>query len=222
MPSRLFGACPRLTFMAVSAILGEPHMPSWSARRVRYLTRAQVERFFRAIPASDLRDRALFALMYRYGLRRREVAWLKTADIESERVWIAREKGGISGEYPVDRSLARLVARYRNARTTNGENPFLFPSAVRVGLPISPSTIYARFQRYARSAELPPETWHPHVLRHSVATHLLTAGWDLIDVKEWLGHRKLESTLVYLSVTPKRRESAFRLALASGELAHLR
>jgi len=57
-----------------------------------YLTREEVEGFFNAIPTTNLRDRLLFDLIYRHGLRRREAAQLKLEDVQDGKIWIARVK----------------------------------------------------------------------------------------------------------------------------------
>lgn len=53
-------------------------------------------------------------------------------------------------------------------------------------------------KEYGRKAKLPVKKRHFHVLKHSVATHLLSAGADLLFVHEWLGHTMLQSTAIYL------------------------
>jgi site-specific recombinase XerD len=75
--------------------------------------------------------------------------------------------------------------------------------------------IYHLFRSYAESAELPEDRRHPHVLRHSIAVHLMNAGWDAADVQDWLGHRDIASTMVYATVTNKRREAKYEEALSS-------
>jgi integrase/recombinase XerD len=57
------------------------------------------------------------------------------------------------------------------------------------------------FRRYAEAANLPSDRRHPHVLRHSIAVHLLNAGWDLVDVQHWLGHASIISTQIYAQVS---------------------
>ncbi|MHB0971522.1 MAG: tyrosine-type recombinase/integrase [Thermoanaerobaculia bacterium] len=60
----------------------------------------------------------------------------------------------------------------------------------------------------------------PHVFRHSIAVHLLNAGWDLIDVQHWLGHASIASTQIYAKVSNIRIDTKFR-ALRSTEIAAL-
>jgi type 1 fimbriae regulatory protein FimB len=84
---------------------------------------------------------------------------------------------------------------------------------------MSASTIYQLFRDYADAADLPADRRHPHVLRHSIAVHLMNAGWDAADVQDWLGHRDIASTMVYAAVTNKRREAKYEEALLSDEIA---
>ena len=97
--------------------------------------------------------------------------------------------------------------------------PYLFATRQSDVNPISPSTIYQVFRGYAEAAGLPADRRHPHVLRHSIAVHLMNAGWDVADVQDWLGHRDIASTMVYAAVTNKRREARYEESLLSGEIA---
>lgn len=182
-----------------------------------YLPKLEVERFFASIGPDSPRDRLLFDLMYRYGLRRREVGLLRREHLSEGRIWITRVKGGVSGEYPVHPVARRLLWAYLSTRADG--NPYLFPSRQDTGRPLSASMVYHLFRGYAESAGLPEDRRHPHVLRHSIAVHLMNAGWDAADVQDWLGHRDIASTMVYATVTNKRREARYEEALLSPEIA---
>jgi integrase/recombinase XerD len=186
-------------------------------RQIVYLSKDEVERFFAAIPRENARDRLLFEMIYRYGLRRREAALIRREHI-SERIWIARLKGGISGEYPIHPTTRRLLWPYLSGRG-DSQNPYLFFTRQSRTKPLSTSTIYGSFRRYAEAAEIPQERQHPHVLRHSIATHLLDAGWDIADVQDWIGHADIKSTQVYARVTNKRRETRYVESLSSDAIA---
>jgi integrase len=189
-----------------------------ATRQIAYLTKDEVERFFDAIPSLDVRDRLLFDVIYRYGLRRGEAALLRREHLSGGRIWITREKGGISGEYPIHPATRRLLWNYI-AELGEDERPYLFVSRQSGSRPISPSTIYGLFRRYSDAANLPVDRRHPHVLRHSIAVHLMNAGWDAADVQDWLGHRDIASTMVYAAVTNRRREQKYEEALLSDEIA---
>jgi integrase len=189
-----------------------------AARQLIYLTKDEVERFFSAIPRTNSRDRLLFELVYRHGLRRREAARVRREHVTEGRIWITRVKDGISGEYPTHPTTIRLLWAYLNERGED-ENPYLFTSRQSGVGPLSPTTVYGLFRQYADAAELPADRRHPHILRHSIAVHLMNAGWDAADVQDWLGHRDISSTMIYAAVTNKRREAKYEEALLSEEIA---
>ena len=184
-----------------------------------YLSKEEVERFFRVIPAENTRDQLLFELIYRHGLRRVEAALLKLEDISNDRIWIARVKRGVSGEYPLHPRSQQLVAAYLINRRFDGSR-YLLRSRQNRPIPLSTTTIYAAFRSYAAAAGLPVDKRHPHVLRHSIAVHLMNAGADAADVQDWLGHVNIATTMIYAQVTNKRREETFRTLVQSPEIAH--
>jgi integrase/recombinase XerD len=186
-------------------------------RQLSFLSKTQVEAFFAAIPRDAPRDHLLFEMIYRHGLRRLEAALIRREWIR-ERIWIHRVKNGASGEYPIHPRTRRLLWAWLRERDDD-ENPYLFTSRQSGLRPLSPTTIYGRFRKYADAAEIPPELQHPHVLRHSIATHLLEAGWDIADVQDWLGHTEISSTQVYAKITNKRREAMYEESLRSEAIA---
>jgi len=186
------------------------------ARQLVYLSKLEVERLFEVI--STARDRLLFDVIYRYGLRRIEAASIRREHLSDGRIWISRAKGGVSGEYPIHPTSRRLLWTHLAERGAR-ESPFLFSTRQSGARPISTSTIYQLFVRYANAANLPADRRHPHVLRHSIAVHLMNAGWDAADVQDWLGHRDIASTMIYAAVTNRRREAKYEEALLSDEIA---
>jgi integrase/recombinase XerD len=198
--------------------LGKMDVATLAARgQISYLSKAQVETFFAAIPREAHRDQLLFELIYRHGLRRQEAALIRLAWIQ-ERIWIWRVKHSIPAAYPIHPRTRRLLWAWLSKRGQDS-NPYLFTSRQSGGSPISPTTIYSRFRIYAEAAGIPSELQHPHILRHSIATHLLESGWDIVDVQDWLGHAEISSTLVYARITNKRREAKHAESLLSGSIA---
>ena len=80
--------------------------------------------------------------------------------------------------------------------------------------------IYHLFRKYARKAGILPEKRFVHILRHSIAVHLLNAGWDISDVQDWLGHKDIKNTSIYGKISNKRREIQFQRLLKSKEIAN--
>lgn len=187
--------------------------------RIKYLEKEEVSRFFRAIPRENHRDRALFDLIYRHGLRRIEATWLRKEWINNERIWIRRAKNGISQEYnlhPDSRLILKIYLEQRNG----DDNPFLFIGRESGNSnPVSKGLIYHLFRHYAEKANLPPDKRFVHILKHSIAVHLLNAGWDIADVQDWLGHKDIKNTTIYGKISNKRREQQFMKLLKSNEIA---
>jgi len=65
-------------------------------------------------------------------------------------------------------------------------------------------------KEYAELANIPPEKRHFHVLKHSIATHLLDASADIRFVQDWLGHANIQNTVVYAALVSHNRETKAR------------
>jgi type 1 fimbriae regulatory protein FimB len=154
------------------------------------------------------RNRAIFLIAYRHGLRASEIGLLRTGDLDFKklRIMVHRLKGSYSGEHPLQSDEVKALRTY--LRTREHESPVLFPS--NRGDPISRRTLDWLMKTYGAAANLPPAKQHFHVLKHSIATHLLDAGGDLRFVQDWLGHSNIQSTVVYTYLTSRNRESTAR------------
>jgi len=74
-------------------------------------------------------------------------------------------------------------------------------------------------KKYGTRADIPAEKRHFHALKHSIATHLLDAGADIMFVKDWLGHKNIQNTLVYSQLTSRTREEQARKIFASPRIS---
>jgi len=178
---------------------------------IHYLTQEEMKRLLKVI--DNRRDKAIFLMAYSYGLRASEVGLLRREDIDFERfkIRITRLKGSISAEYPLRPEVAKALRSY--LRTRKDDSPILFPS--RRGLPINRRTLDYLMKKYSEKAGIPQEKRHFHVLKHSIATHLLDAGADIMFVKDWLGHKNIQNTIVYSQLTSKTRDEQARRFFAS-------
>jgi site-specific recombinase XerD len=68
---------------------------------------------------------------------------------------------------------------------------------------------------YAERADIPASKRHFHVLKHSIATHLLDAGADLRFVQDWIGHPSIKNTVIYAQLTSRRRDEETRKVFTS-------
>jgi type 1 fimbriae regulatory protein FimB len=171
---------------------------------IKYASKAQVEKFLARAKQVSARDYAIFLIMYWHGLRVSEVGKLQLTDWkpESGRLYIRRSKNGISAEYPVNNETRRAITAWLKAR---GDKPGpLFVS--RRGRGIGVRQLADLFSKYAARADWPEDLQHPHVMRHSIAVHMVEQGLDILAVKDWLGHRNISSTVIYAQLTNAARE----------------
>jgi len=176
------------------------------AETIKFLTLDELKRLFQQI--TDKRDKAIFLLAYRHGLRASEVGMLQKNDLNMKqlRVMIHRLKGSISGMHPLQADEVRALKAY--LKTRRDELPYLFPS--RKGLPISRAMLDVLMKDYGEKAKLPEEKRHFHVLKHSIATHLLDAGAELRFVQDWLGHSNIQNTVIYTALVSSSRDARAR------------
>ena len=180
-------------------------------RTVHILTQDELRRLLKVIRSK--RDKAIFLVAYRHGLRASEIGLLQRADVDTKqgRMSIQRLKNSISGVYPMQPDVLKAVRSY--VRTRKDESPYLFVSNRHV--PISRYMLHHLMQTYGEAAGLPPEKRKFHCLRHSIATHLLDAGADLAFVKDWLGHTNIQNTTIYARLTTATLDAQARTIFVS-------
>jgi integrase/recombinase XerC len=145
-----------------------------------------------------LRDRAIFELFYSSGLRLAELAGLDLGgglDLAALEVTVTGKRGK-TRTVPVGAKAAAALTAWlaqRPALVRSGE-PALFLS--RRGTRLSPRAIEARLAQRARQGGLGVHV-HPHMLRHSFASHVLQSSGDLRAVQEMLGHASIATTQIY-------------------------
>lgn len=144
------------------------------------------------------RDRAVLLLMYGSGLRIAEALSLTGRDAHLSEVLQVTGKGGKQRMVPVLPITRAAVAAYvRLCPWPLSANQPLFRGAK--GGALSPGMVQRAMAQARRALGL-PDTATPHALRHSFATHLLSAGADLRSLQELLGHASLGSTQIYTQV----------------------
>ena len=180
----------------------------------RTLSPGEAERLIDAAGGTQpraLRDQALVELLYGAGLRVSEAMGLEKAGVDLEdRLVRVIGKGGKERVVPIGRhaaeALRRYVSRGRPYLDTR-HRPELFLNAR--GGPLTRAGAFLILRKLAEKAGLDPLRVHPHLLRHSFATHLLEGGADLRSVQEMLGHADLSTTELYTHVTDRRRRALY-------------
>ena len=153
----------------------------------------------------DIRDRAMFELMYASGLRISELVNLRVQNIHVKARFVqVTGKGRVERIVPInDFALAYVVEYIENHRqhsVTANSKDFLFLSRAgsRQGSQMSNSAFYQTMMRYMTKARI-PMVYSPHSIRHAFATHLLNAGVDILSISRMLGHANVNTTTVYAS-----------------------
>jgi len=177
---------------------------------IKYLTQDELKNLLRVIESK--RDKAIFLLAYRHGLRASEIGVLKVEDIDMDRgrIRINRLKHSQGGEYPMELDEMKVLKAWLKERK---DSNCLFPS--RRGVPISRRTLDYMMKEYGEKAGIPVDKRHFHVLKHSIATHLLEAGADIRFVQDWIGHKNIQNTVIYAQITNKAREEGAKKFFAS-------
>jgi integrase/recombinase XerD len=153
--------------------------------------------------SGTLFHRTLLMVLYGTGMRRAEVARLKLADIDSQRmiIRVVNGKGGKDRDLPLTPALLETLRAHWlcfKPRT------YLFPTRrwSAIEKPISDKAVWHVCVNSARRAGIRKRVT-PHTLRHSWATHLLEAGTDLRTIQLLLGHEDLETTAKYLHLSQR-------------------
>jgi integrase/recombinase XerD len=195
----------------------ELDLPRRRTRLPRTLSPGEVERLIQAANGTTprtLRDRALVELLYGAGLRVSEAVGLDRGRIDLDnRVVRCLGKGDKERIVPLGREGVEAVRRYL-ARgrpfLDRRHRPELFLNAQ--GGALTRAGAFLILRRLAAKAGLDPTRVHPHLLRHSFATHLLEGGADLRSVQEMLGHADLGTTEIYTHVSDARRRDTYFFA----------
>lgn len=175
--------------VVMGLMLREPHpLP-------RYLHDSDVEIFLDSV--SSIRDRAMFMLMLRCGLRVQEVAnlTLDVIDYRRSQILVKAGKGAKDRMVYISNDAAEALAGYLRKRPiTEEKRIFLAEKGRCKGKPISVRAMQKRVEYYAGKSGVPATC---HRLRHTMATQLLNADADLVSIQEILGHTKIKTTQRY-------------------------
>ena len=192
----------------------EVALPRRTRSLPRTLSAGEAERLVEAASGTTpraLRDRALVELLYGAGLRVSEAIGLERSGVDlDERAVRVLGKGGKERVVPVGRQAVEALRRYLSRGRPyldRRHRPELFLNAR--GGALTRSGAFLILRRLAEAAGLEPGRVHPHLLRHSFATHLIEGGADLRSVQEMLGHADLSTTELYTHVSDRRRRDAY-------------
>ncbi len=164
----------------------------------RHLKDDQVHKFLTKI--TDARDRAIFMLMLRCGLRVEEVAHLTldAVELSRNRLFVAQGKGGKDRVVYLSNDARVALETYLAKRASKARHIFLVQKGPLIGKPLSVRGIQKRIEYYARECKLHVSC---HSLRHTMATQLLNADADISTIQDLLGHTHITTTQRYCRVS---------------------
>lgn len=164
----------------------------------RYLRDEDVVMFFRVI--TKIRDKAIFMLMLRCGIRVEEVAKLTVDALNLPRRQIlVKGKGGKDRMVYVSDDTLKTLGRYMKARPSwRAKSLFLVEKGTYKGKALSVRGIQKRMEYYARKSGIKASC---HQLRHTMATQMLNADADLVTIQDLLGHSRIKTTERYCKVS---------------------
>ena len=208
--------------MLHSEEIRSPVVPTTSNHKKRtmiHLEPAEVLSVLRAAKAKGAREWSMFVLAYKHGLRASEVCNLRLDDIDLKNgsIVVQRLKGSLRTiqavtEHRGEPLLNELKALrdWLRKRPDDGSD-YLFTS--QKGGRLDRSQFFRLFQTIASEAGVSAERRHPHALKHSIASHLVSANVNLALVKQQLGHKSIGSTMRYVTTTDQQASNATASAL---------
>jgi integrase/recombinase XerD len=179
--------------------------PRRPERLPRYLTEEEMHRLFAAVKSSP-RDSAMVHVLGFAGLRVGELCSLRLEDVEFERnvLHVRSGKGDKDREVVLEDRTRASIDRYLAERTLDGEaSPRLFP--------VGPVTVERIVRRAAQTAGIAHRVT-PHMLRHTLATALLSRGCDIRYIQKLLGHASVATTQIYTHVDIQALKDAYARA----------
>lgn len=178
----------------------------------RYLRDEEIPRLFAVI--DNKRDRAIFMLMLRCGLRVEEVAQLTVGalDLPRAQLFVYRGKGAKDRVVYLSGDAQQALLEYLKSRSfSRMKRVFLVDKGRCKGNPISVRGIQKRMEQYARNAGLKVCC---HQLRHTMATQLLNADADLVTIQDLLGHSRIKTTQRYCQVSNLKVQRDYQQAIS--------
>ena len=174
--------------------------PRQPKRLPKYLTKPDAARLLAAPDGSsyeDLRDRAMLEILYAAGLRVTELLTLRPESVNLQEGWVrVLGKGAKERMVPIHRRARAAVMMYLFDREKRFKTPDAELFLGRSGRKLSRVQFWRVLRALGVRAGLKTAV-HPHLLRHTFATHLLEGGADLRSVQEMLGHSDLSTTQIY-------------------------
>ncbi len=178
-------------------------------QKIKYFTQKELAKLFKVIKRSGtnycLRDYCIFRVAYRCGLRASEVGLVTLADYNRQagELYCKRLKSSQNNTIRLDDETIKALNKYiRESQVKD----ILFISQAKK--PISRQMLDCLIRRYCRAARISDRGFH--VLKHSIAVHLAESGLDIKELQHYLGHKNVNSTIIYFQFTTKQQDEMYK------------
>jgi len=186
-------------------------------RQISYLTEEERSELLKTVgnkatPFYKKRDLAIFSIFLNVGIRVSELVNLELKDIELRNdgcsyIRVIR-KGGSEDKLPISESVASRLSAYLGKRPNIKSNKVFLSKNQK---PLSPNSVYYLVKKYLKKSGIRKEKMGPHILRHTVGVSLLKKGVDLVTIQKILGHKRLDTTSIYLHIESEDIAQAINL-----------
>jgi Phage integrase family len=186
-------------------------------KKFNYINREDSMKFIESV--KYVKHRVIVLLMLDAGLRVSEACSVKCKNFDFKNRTLTIQSAKKRGEkhlrtIPISNRLYQAIADYlQSEKITIESNSYLFPSNNTIEGHISRKTIWASVNVIRKKTNIP--NLHPHALRHSFATHHLSAGTSLAEIKEMLGHQNYNTTLIYAEIPTEELRNRINAVTAS-------
>ncbi len=184
----------------------------------QYLTQAEATQLFESLYATffqstnlvERRDACMIILLYASGMRISELIMLKTDAVKSNYLQVIG-KGNKERIIPIPETCMFFLQEYLS--TLKSEATYIFSRVNKEGVKkkvnLSRGYVYKKIKLIMRH-EFPTKNFSPHSLRHSIATHLLSAGMDVRSLQAFLGHQKISTVALYTHLDIQRLKKGYQ------------
>jgi len=184
-----------------------PSLPAWKLSGIpNYLTKEQLRKFLASFDRrspTGRRDYAIALCLARLGLRRKEVTHLALDDIDwrSGILRITSSKSRRFSSLPLPEDVGKAIVDYlRSGRPPTEERHLFVCHRHRIGRPLQSAAIRNIIRRRFKRTGMKVPSGGTHILRHTVATHMVQQGVSIKEVADFLRHRSLNTTVIYTKV----------------------
>jgi site-specific recombinase XerD len=160
----------------------------------------------------NIREKSILSLLAYSGIRNQELCSLRIRNLNlaQQSVFVENGKGHKSRLVFISGNCCELLQKYLHTTRIDISPDELLFLTLRNNLPLEPQDLRKIIKTVAKRTKITKRI-HPHLFRHSLATNMLNRGANLMTIKEQLGHKYIETTMIYIHSTQQRVQAEYRM-----------